>query len=361
MIWAFQGNEIRVMGRTMEDGGALWMASSLSEAGFSVSGATYLRLCIRADDSVTDETRQHLTPRYMIRVNGEEGRNAWMKKTEETIPVQLPDASGNAEIRLIKLSECTQSLMALAGIDTDGEIAPLPEYGKKSEFIGDSITCGYGVEAKDGEEQFTTVTENAWKSYAGLISEEYKLDRMLSSFSGHGIVSGYTDNPEVPNLSELVPPYYEKVGRNGFLLPSGKEVTDIPWDFTAWQPDRIVVNLGTNDLSWCQDDPERKEKYRRMYAEFLKTVRKNNPHARMLCILGVMGEGLNDHMMAAVQDYVRETGDTRIRAAALKEQDGKRNGFGANYHPSEKTQRELAETVKALLTDEEGDYSQRSE
>ena len=163
--------------------------------------------------------------------------------------------------------------------------------------------------------------------------------------SGFGIVSGYTDNPEIPNLSELVPPYYDKVGRNGFTLPSGRTVTDIPWDFAAWQPDEIVVNLGTNDLSWCMEYPERKAEYQRMYTAFLKTVRKNNPHARMLCILGVMGAGLNEYMQAAVRDYIAESGDSNIRAVGLKEQDGAKNGFGANYHPNEITQRELAETV----------------
>ena len=40
-----------------------------------------------------------------------------------------------------------------------------------------------------------------------------------------------------------------------------------------------------------------------------------------------------------------ETGDENIRAVSLKEQDGAKNGFGANYHPNETSQRELAETV----------------
>ena len=347
----FQGNEIRVMGRTVMDGGVLWLVSSLSEAGFTVSGATYLTFALWADDSVTDPALAHLPPRYMIRLDGKEIRNVRMTEKTETVPVFRTDSPRDAEVRLIKLSECTQSLMALAGIETDGKIEPLPELAGKIEFIGDSITCGYGVEAADGEEQFTTATENAWKSYAGLISEGMKLDRMLTSFSGHGIVSGYTDDPEKPNLSELVPPYYEKVGRNGFRLPSGRTVTDMPWDFSRWQPDRIVVNLGTNDLSWCQEAAERKMFYREQYREFLKTVRKNNPQARILCVLGVMGEGLNDHMLAAVRDYVRDTGDNRIRAAALKEQDGNRNGFGANYHPSEATQHELAGKVADLLVE----------
>ena len=345
MIQSFNGVKIRVMGRTVMDGGMLWMASSLSEAGFTVSGAKELTLALRADDSVTDPLRAHITPRYAVYLDGEKILDVCMKAEEETVTVFRSETPRNAEVRLKKLSECTQSLMALKEIRTDGNIAPLDNPPRKMEIIGDSITCGYGVEAQDGEEQFTTATENAEKSYAGILAEQLGLDRILTAFSGHGIVSGYTDNPAVPNLTELVPPYYEKVGRNWFTLPSGRTVTDIPWDFAAWQPDDIIINLGTNDLSWCQGYEDRKEQYRKQYSVFLKTVRKNNPHARILCILGAMGEGLNGYMQAAVRDYIAETGDSNIRAVSLKEQDGIRNGYGANSHPSEATQRELAETV----------------
>ena len=345
MIQSFNSAKIRVMGRTVMEGGMLWLASSLSEAAFTIRNARELTLVLRADDTVSDPGRYPIRPRYAVWLNGEKVRDACMAAEEETVTVFRNEAAGCAEVRLIKLSECTQSLMALKEIRTDGEIAPPADMARKIEFIGDSITCGYGVEALNGEEQFTTATESAEKSYAGIIAEKLGLDRMLTAFSGHGIVSGYTDNPEIPNLSELVPPYYDKVGRNGFALPSGRTVTDIPWDFSHWQPDDIVVNLGTNDLSWCVDDPERKAEYRKQYAGFLKTVRNHNPHARMLCILGFMGEGLNDHMQAAVRDYIAETGDRNIRAVSLKEQDGAKNGFGANYHPNETSQRELAEIV----------------
>lgn len=349
MIQEFQGKRIRVMGRTVMDGGMLWMASSLSEVGFSVTGATRLALRLRADGTVKDPAAQDVTPRYAVYLDGEKIRDARMTREEETIEIFRGSTPRDAEIRLKKLSECTQSLLALAAIDTDGKAAPLPEMKRRIEFIGDSITCGFGVEAKREDEPFSTATENAEKSYAGIIAEKLGADRMLNCYSGHGIVSGYTDDPAIKNGSELVPPYYEKVGRNGFRLPSGRTVTDIPWDFGAWQPEVIVVNLGTNDLSWCMEYPERKEMFRKQYREFLKTVRKNNPTARMLCILGAMGEGLNEYMTAAVSDYMAETGDRNIRSMTLKEQDGKKNGFGALWHPSEVTQRELSETVLNAL------------
>ena len=339
------GKTVRVLGRTAEDGGMLWLMSSLSEAGFTVSGAAEVKLVLKADDTVSDPARLDLRPRYAVHVDGKRILDTRMEQDEETLTVLADAAKGTHTVRLVKLSECTQSLMALKEIITDGTVEPLNDAGSRIEFIGDSITCGYGVEENDPEKGFTTATENAEKSYAAIVSDRLGMDRVLASFSGHGIVSGYTGDPAVRNGSELVPPYYEKAGRNGYKLPSGREAEEIPWDFSRFRPDVIVINLGTNDLSWCAGRPERCAEYRKGYAEFLKTVRKDNPGAEILCILGVMGEGLNDSMEAAVSDYRAETGDEKIRSLALREQDGKRNGYGANYHPSEQTQRELADIV----------------
>lgn len=341
--------EVKVLGRTVEDGGALWLVSSLSGIGFRVRDARYLKMKLLADDSVSDPARAHQTPRWCAMVEDDVVLDRRMEKREETIDVFDSRIPWSTEVRLRKLSEGTQSLMAVKEIQTDGVIEPLEEKAMKIEFIGDSITCGYGVDAKNGLETFSTATENAGKSFAGLVSAWMNADAMLTAFSGHGIVSGYTGDPEKRNIQELVPPYYEAVGRNGFILPSGRTVTEIPWDFSQWQPDRIVINLGTNDLSWIKNREPRKEMYRKQYKDFLHQVRRNNPGAMLLCVLGVMGTGLNEYMVRAVNEYRAETGDLRIHCMTAEEQDGRVNGYGADFHPSEKTQRKLAEKVQALI------------
>ena len=118
MIQEFQGRTIRVMGRTVVDGNMLWMASSLSEAGFSVTGATTLTLRLRADATVNDPAARDITPRYAVYLDGEKIRDARMTREEETVTVFRSETPRNAEIRLKKLSECTQSLLALEGIET---------------------------------------------------------------------------------------------------------------------------------------------------------------------------------------------------------------------------------------------------
>ena len=310
---------VRVFGRTVMDGGMLWLLSSLSGIGFRITGARRLEIVLESDDTTADPARMHLTPRFAVLVDGDTVIDRCMKEREETVAVFESGNPWGAEIRFRKLSECTQSILAIREIRTDGKIVPLEEKGTKIEFIGDSVTCGYGVEGKNELESFTTATENAGKSYAGLV------------------------------ISELAPPYYEVAGRNSFALPSGRRPEEIPWDFSSWQPEKVLINLGTNDLSWCTDREPRKDMFRKQYKEFLKTVRKNNPGAMILCVLGIMGTGLNETMVQAVNEYRMENGDTRIHSMTLQEQDAARYGYGSDYHPNEKVQQRLAEKIEAFI------------
>ena len=342
-------NEIKILGSVVPCGGSLWMMSSLSEISFTAEGATYLQIRLRADGTTGHPETDYLRPRYAVYLDGKMILDARMAAEEEKVEVFRDGNGEKRTVRLVKLSECTQSAMALEAIVTDGKTVPLPDRPLKIEFIGDSITCGYGVEGTPGE-PFSTATENASQSYAGLTAEAMGADARLSCYSGHGIVSAYTDDPSVRNTDGLVPQYYEKAGRRyGWRFPDGRLPEEIDRDFSAWQPGYIVINLGTNDLSWCANDPEKKALFRREYARFLKTVRRNNPGARILCVLGLMGTGLNREMEQAAEDYRRETGDPDVRTLTVEEQDMERDGAGTDFHPSAKTQRLFAATVTEAL------------
>ena len=336
---------LKFIGHIVDDGEGLWMISSAAEIGFRVTGATRVKLELLADDTVLTPEKEPYLPRFEIRLDGKKIIDARLTAKEETVTVFDGTEAREAEIRLIKLNESTSNLMALKRIDTDGKVSPLPDKPMKIEFIGDSITCGYGVEGKSEAETFTTATENAVKSYAYLTAEELNADAVMTCFSGHGLISGYTDNPAVRNEADLVQPFYEKEGRNDFRMATGKRAEEIERDFTAFRPDWIVLNLGTNDLSWCGTNPQRGLLFAEQYTAFLRTVRKHNPKAEILCILGVMGTGLNPMMQLAVDHYSRETGDLAIRVLMLEEQNAARDGYGSDYHPNEITQRQLAGKV----------------
>ena len=341
-------DKVKLLGHFIDDGEQVWLISSAAEAGFRVTGATRVVLRLRADDSVLDPAKETLLPRFEIRLDGKKILDARLSAKDAAISVFEGSEKRDAAIRLIKLNE-GNSLFALREIVTDGTVEPLPEKPLKMEFIGDSITCGYGVEGKSEAETFTTATENAAKGYAFLTAEALDADAVLTCYSGHGIISGYTGDPAVRNDADLVPPYYEKEGRNEFRLPTGKLAQETDRDFSAFRPDYIVLNLGTNDLSWCGTDEERGKEFAKLYTAFLKTIRRDNPQARILCTLGVMGTGLNPMMQLAAEAYCRETGDKQIRLLLLEEQNAARDGYGSDFHPNEISQRLLAGAVTDAL------------
>ena len=54
------------------------------------------------------------------------------------------------------------------------------------EFIGNSLTCGYGVEGKDRSEPYKAETENCNLSYATIIARYFNADYTLIAHSGRG-------------------------------------------------------------------------------------------------------------------------------------------------------------------------------
>ena len=142
------------------------------------------------------------------------------------------------------------------------------------------------------------------------------------------------------NTSSLVPPFYEYIGVNGSY---GK-----PWDFSAKKNDIVVINLGTNDDSYCKGDETKMELYRTEYAKFLETVRKNNPDSYIICTLGTMGcTELYPYIEGAISDYQVVSGDTKITSYESAVQDMNNDGLGSDWHPSEITHRKSA----AVLAD----------
>ena len=218
-------------------------------------------------------------------------------------------------------------------------------------FIGDSITCGYGVEAENQNCSFTTATENVTKTYAYYTAQAVDAEANFVCFSGHGIISGYTADG-TRSAQGVVPPLYEKIGGSSGSLPDGTALSSIPWEFTGYTPNLIVINLGTNDQSYCGDDAARKQEFQTGYTEFLKQVRQNNPDAAILCVLGIMGQDLFPQIEAAVEAFRAQTGDENIDTLALPLQRAE-DGYGADWHPSEASQssagRVLTEKVKEIM------------
>ena len=325
-------NNVKPLGRTHQLEDSLWLAFSGTGAEFTAH-CTRLDVVMAADSRFADPANQC---RIAIEVNGQRVVDDMLSAAEKTYAVWQSDAAEEITVRVIKLSETAMSTCGIKAIVTDAEaICPTAKKAHAIEFIGDSITCGYGADDEVAEHPFATSTENVTHSYAYKTAQALDADYSMVSISGYGIISGYTGTGESKVTSQLLPAYYEKLGFS-YGQYQGQTPADVAWDFSAYTPDLIVINLGTNDDSYTGDDPERQEDYRAQYTEFLKVVRRNNPDAKILCTLGIMGDRLYPQVEKAVAAYTEETGDTNIACMKFAVQ-LYADGYAADWHPSQKT------------------------
>lgn len=335
---------VKTIGRTREYKDTLWMAHSGSGAEFCVTG-TKANVTLRADSSVSGSTEN--LSRVAIYLDGMRVADEILFKEETMISVFESATEETHTIRVIKLSESAMSTCGISGITVVGEFRPTAEKDTFIEFVGDSITCGYGVDDEDRDHHFSTQTEDVTKAYAYRTAEGLGADYSMVSFSGYGIVSGYTGTGEKSG-EQLVPKYYEKLGFSyGTYLGDGVP-QNVEWDFSKCQPDLVVINLGTNDNSYVLGLPERKEEYVSGYVDFLYTVRKRNPNAKILCVLGMMGTDLCPAMEEAVRRFRTETGDARISSMRFSDQLPE-DGYAVDWHPTEVTHKKAAEKLAAEI------------
>ncbi|MCR5743767.1 MAG: GDSL family lipase [Lachnospiraceae bacterium] len=341
---------VRLLGRTFYDDATnvRWLTYSASGVEFEVTGVS-LDIVLYGDSGAANSTTDNAA-RYAVYVDGERVVDEQMTVGAKTVNVFSGDEQRTATVRLVKLSEVASSLLGVKSIQVGkGTITPTADSNYYVEFVGDSITCAYGVDDEDRNSHFKTSTEDATKSYAYKTCELLNADYSLVSISGYGIVSGYTGSKGVKSEKQLMPLFYENLG---YCPHSGGAYmsADVAWNFER-QPDVIVVNLGTNDNSYTGSDAELIEEYRLGYIDFLGQIRAKNPDAHIICALGLMGDQLYDAVESAVASYSEASGDTNVSAYHFDPITAD-EGYAADWHPTEATHTRAAN----LLAEEIGKY-----
>ncbi|MBP5455883.1 MAG: hypothetical protein J6Y37_05240 [Paludibacteraceae bacterium] len=244
---------------------------------------------------------------------------------------------GRHEIELMLISEGIFCQPAFYGFECEGKISwfALDRRPRRLEFIGNSITCGYGVDAANENCTFEDSTSNFAKSYAFLTAQAFNAEMMVVARSGIGVYRNYDDKPE--GSVRPMPVVYRNV------LISEAETR---WDFASYQPDLLIVNLGTNDLS---TPGFRMELVDSAYRNFLDEVREHYPDTKILLLTGCMlhPTPVLDEFKARLDTIVAERkrkGDERLFRLDFEPQDGSL-GYAADWHPSQRQQQNMADTL----------------
>lgn len=332
--YAATEENVKLVGRTMYSNDTTWLVQSGSAVEFTITGKS-AAITLAGDSSINND--ENYRSRYAVLVDGEIIADDVMSTPEKTLTLFDGETSRTAKIKIIHLSEAMNGAIGVKNISVTSNqpvpICPEPEKALSIEFIGDSITCAYGVEGLSSYESFKTTTENFMKSYAYLTAQKLDADYSAVSYSGHGIISGYTSSGEI-NTDSLIPDCY---GLTGKLSDYAEN-----WNFETRSHDVVVINLGTNDSSYVTKDPEtRAQEFINGYMDFLKTVREKNPEAYIICTLGTMGDELYEYVAEAVEKYRTDTGDERIMSYHSTVQN-QADGIGSDWHPSAVTQQKSA-------------------
>lgn len=259
-------------------------------------------------------------------------------------------------------------LLQIHGVKFDGTFLPIEQKPYKLEFIGDSITSGEGIIGAKGEEDWISMWFSALYNYTALTANALNADYRVISQSGWGVLTGWDNNPH-----SNIPEYYDKVcgilsGERNIALGAHQDN-----DFNSWQPDVVVVNLGTNDNSafnqpeWRdeatgethqqhrnEDGSLREEDlkaFENAIINFLLKLRRYNPKANIVWCYGMLGLELMPAIYRAVDSYCKQTGDRKVSVFQLPE--NTEETMGSRFHPGklshEKVARELSGYLKQLL------------
>ncbi len=325
---------VKLIGRTLSKNDITWLVQSGSAVEFTVTGKS-AEITLAGDSSINNDADYR--SRYAVIVDDVIVTDALMDTEELVVPLFESETSRTATVKVIHLSEANNGSIGVKSISVISDtVAPVRPTAKKElsiEFIGDSITCAYGVEGANAYEPFKTSTENFMKSYAYLTAQQLDAEYSAVSYSGYGIISGYTSGEK--NVDSLIPDYYHLVGRPADYATE--------WDFTKADHDVVVINLGTNDSSYLTNDFEtRSPEFVDGYVDFLGTVRDCNPNSYIICTIGTMGcEDVYPLIAQAVDEFKSATGDEMIMSYQSATQN-QADGIGSDWHPSAITQQNSA-------------------
>lgn len=259
-------------------------------------------------------------------------------------------------------------LLQVMSVTTDGSFEPLPERALRLEFIGDSITSGEGSIGAEAEEDWISMFFGSVRHYARETARALDADYRVISQSGWGTYSGW-DN----NIHCALPKYYEKVCGLAFGERNTALGAQEKYDFTRWQPDAVVVNLGTNDSGafyspeWTDPEtgitykqrlledgsfcPEDAEHTMEAVVDTLEKLRRLNPKAKLVWVYGMLGNPLTPWLEQALERYRVKSGDTQVFFVELP--DTTPETVGSRCHPGRKSHeaaaRVLTEALKKLL------------
>ncbi|MCM1181804.1 MAG: SGNH/GDSL hydrolase family protein [Roseburia sp.] len=308
-------------------------------------------------------------PWFSYTVNGDWIGRQMLVKGRYWIPLfrgMNPDKVKNVRFYkdLQAMSDDGNSYIHIHALRHDGRFYPVKEKALKLEFIGDSITSGEGLFGAREEEDWIPMFFSALRDYAYLTAKALDAEYRVFSQSGWGVYNTW-DN----NTRGAIPRYYKEICSLMRGAENERLGGNAPHDFESWQPDCVIVNLGTNDASafdqpeWVDERTGERHKMHRnadgSYAEadvrafqeavkaFLYTLRACNKKAHIVWCYGMLGTPFQIPICEAIGAYIAESGDRCVSYLQLPNTD--ESNVGSRQHPGALCHRQAAEALSKYI------------
>ena len=273
----------------------------------------------------------HSTGKSYMRVyvdGAKEGERITVLEGEKEYAVADGMGAGRHLVRIVKATEESAAIWTVKALVADGFLAPPQKPDLKMEFIGDSITAGYGVLAK-ADEEYSVDNSDSTKSYAYRTAHALNANYSIIGWSGI-CVKAYQFVPDL-NMTQL---YGQISNRNTAAYEGG------------FDADVVVLNLGTNDTAYLvlQGGSAYGEQFPTDYKELLKAIRAQNPRAYIVCLYGMMV--VDEVISGGIQAAIKALNDEKIIYNPFPIEP---NNLGANGHPNNAAHKSYSEGLVNYL------------
>ena len=243
----------------------------------------------------------------------------------ETLRIASFAEAGEHTIRFLKQTEAQWSLCILESVFLTGFLYPAPENREfLIEFIGDSITCGYGNLGNSSTPVAGIASmQDGTQAFAFLTAEALNAEANIVACSGIGIAKGWTA------INEL--DFYQ---RDCYYRDP-----DARYHGSVRSPDLIVINLGTNDQDRGCEEQAFKTEMRALLTYIREFYGSDVP---IVWMYNMMTYGCFTWAQPILEEFGGESAG--IYALQLTP-----NKLGAGNHPSLQAHYEASKTLSQFI------------
>lgn len=269
-------------------------------------------------------------------------------KTDYPLANQL-DPETTHSVELFKLTESLVGEVGFYGFvigsDNAELVAPDELPALKMEFVGNSISCGYGNELSSmtPKANFSPLNENNYYAWGALTARALNAQYVCTAYSGKGVCRNYEGD-----CNNTIPQFY------GHTLANNH---DISWNYNQYVPDILVLNIGTNDFGAETTTQVRVDSVQFIaeYNAFLSRLKSYYPDAKIICAVGPMTNDENENNAMQLTRY------SQYVLLAIQNAGGEENNvyyfetkpqtapFGEDYHPTKETHQRMSNELVSFI------------